>query len=103
MGPVRCGHSRMDAWFVEPGDEGVYYVRGRRVERMAAMTNPDSFEGMERLETQLRKMGVIAALREAGASLAIPSHRQDAARMGRRNVGRRMFAGYAANIAESSI
>jgi len=56
-----------DAWFVEPGDEGVYYVRGRRVERMAAMTNPDSFEGMERLETQLRKMGVIAALEEAGA------------------------------------
>jgi GTP-binding protein len=45
----------------------VYYVRGRRVERMAAMTNPNSFEGMERLETQLRKMGVIAALREAGA------------------------------------
>jgi GTP-binding protein len=56
-----------DAFIVEPGDEGVYYVRGRRVERMAAMTNPDSYEGMERLEKQLRKMGVIAALEEAGA------------------------------------
>ena len=42
-------------------------MRGQRVERMAAMTNPDSYEGMERLEKQLRKLGVFAALREAGA------------------------------------
>ena len=47
------------------GDEG-YRVRGKRVERMVAMTNPDSYEGMERLEKQLRKMGVHAALEEAG-------------------------------------
>ena len=39
---------------------------GKRVERMVAMTNPDSTEGMERLETQLRKMGVLKALEEAG-------------------------------------
>ena len=39
-------------------------MRGKRVERMVAMTNPDSTEGMERLEKQLRKLGVLEALEE---------------------------------------
>ena len=76
-----------DAWFVEPGDEGVYYVRGRRVERMAAMTNPDSFEGMERLGDAVAQDGrdrrAERGRREAGRHRL---HRQDTARMGRRDV-----------------
>jgi GTP-binding protein len=33
---------------------------------MVAMTNPESHEGMERLERQLRKLGVMDALEKAG-------------------------------------
>jgi len=49
-------------------EPGGYRVRGKRVERMVAMTNPDSSEGMERLEKQLRKMGVLEALEQAGVA-----------------------------------
>jgi GTPase len=54
-----------DAFSVEEVEDG-YQVRGKRIERMVAMTNPDSSEGMERLERNLRKMGVMAALEQAG-------------------------------------
>lgn len=54
-----------DAYTVERADDG-FRVRGKRIERMVAMTNPDNHEGMERLETQLRKLGVLQALEEAG-------------------------------------
>jgi GTP-binding protein len=54
-----------DAFTVVPEPDG-YRVRGKRVERMVAMTNPDSTEGMERLEKQLRKMGVLEALEQSG-------------------------------------
>lgn len=56
-----------DAFTVVPEIDG-YRVRGRRVERMVAMTNPDSDEGMDRLEKQLRKMGVLEALEQAGVA-----------------------------------
>jgi GTP-binding protein len=54
-----------DAFTVEEVVDG-FLVRGRRVERMAAMTNTESREGMERLERQLRKLGVTEKLEEAG-------------------------------------
>lgn len=54
-----------DAFAIEPAEDG-YRVRGKRVERMVAMTNPDSHEGMERLERNLRKLGVFEALEQAG-------------------------------------
>ncbi len=54
-----------DAFSVEEVEDG-YQVRGKRIERMVAMTNPDSIEGMERLERNLRKMGVMAELEKAG-------------------------------------
>ncbi|HEX8983035.1 MAG TPA: GTPase ObgE [Ktedonobacterales bacterium] len=54
-----------DAYTVER-EPGGFRVRGRRVERMVAMTNPDSTEGMDRLENQLRRMGVFKALEDAG-------------------------------------
>jgi GTP-binding protein len=47
--------------------EGSFYVvQGKRAERMVAMTDQQSIEGMARLETHLRKMGVTGALEEAG-------------------------------------
>lgn len=54
-----------DAFIIEKMDEG-YRVRGKRVERMVAMTNTDSEEGMERLEGHMRRLGVLKALEEAG-------------------------------------
>jgi GTPase len=54
-----------DAFTIEEVEDG-FLVRGRRVERMVAMTQPESREGMERMERQLRKLGVTEALEQAG-------------------------------------
>jgi GTP-binding protein len=53
------------AFTVEEVEDG-YRVRGRRVERLVAMTDTESAEAMEQLERQLRKLGVTAALEQAG-------------------------------------
>jgi GTP-binding protein len=55
-----------DAFSVEREPGGGFRVRGRRVERMAAMTKIENREGMDRLEKNLRKMGVTRALEQAG-------------------------------------
>jgi len=44
-----------------------FVVTGERVERLAAMTNFDSDEGLARFEQILAKMGVDKKLREMGA------------------------------------
>ncbi|HKV85918.1 MAG TPA: GTPase ObgE [Ktedonobacterales bacterium] len=54
-----------DHFAVEEVEDG-FRVRGKRVERMVAMTDTESREGMERLERQFRKMGVTTALEGAG-------------------------------------
>jgi GTP-binding protein len=54
-----------DAFTVEQTPTG-YRVRGYRIERIVAMTMPESSDGMERMERQLRKLGVLEALEEAG-------------------------------------
>ncbi len=54
-----------EAFTIERTENG-FRVRGKRVERMAAMTNTENIEAMERLERNLRKMGVMEALKEAG-------------------------------------
>src|SRR5579863_4536420 len=48
---------------------GVFVVRGKRVERAVNMTDPESDEGMDRLQITLRKMGVTQALEEAGVQV----------------------------------
>lgn len=55
-----------DTSFTIAKDDGVFVVKGKRVERMAVMTNTDTAEGMARLETHLRTMGVFDALEKAG-------------------------------------
>jgi GTP-binding protein len=48
--------------------DGTFVVAGERVERLAAMTDFDSDEGLGRFEAILAKMGVEKRLREMGAS-----------------------------------
>lgn len=50
-------------------DQGVYVVRGKRVERAVSMTDTESEEGMDRLERTLEKMGVTKALEIAGVQV----------------------------------
>jgi GTP-binding protein len=44
----------------------IFIVRGKRIERMVAMTDQENTEGMARLESHLRRIGVTAALEQAG-------------------------------------
>jgi GTP-binding protein len=57
-----------DAFSITKG-EGVYIVRGKRVERAVNMTNLESEEGMARLQVTLARMGVTRALEEAGVKV----------------------------------
>jgi GTP-binding protein len=52
---------------IQVADDGAYEVIGERVERLAAMTDFDSDEGLGRFEQVLAKMGVDKKLRELGA------------------------------------
>ncbi len=47
-------------------EDGVFVVHGKRVERLAAMTNSETEEGLARLEKHLRQLGVFDALARAG-------------------------------------
>jgi GTP-binding protein len=58
-----------DDAFTVTRENGVFVVRGRRVERAVAMTNQESDEGMDRLQVTLEKMGVTKALEEAGVGV----------------------------------
>jgi len=47
-------------------EEGVYYVRGERIERAAAMTYWDYEEAVHRFQKTLTALGLAAALQQAG-------------------------------------
>jgi GTP-binding protein len=55
-----------EGWTIGREDD-VFVVRGKQVERMAAMTDPDSDEGVEQLQRNLGRLGVLSALERAGA------------------------------------
>jgi GTP-binding protein len=57
-----------DAFTVSKEDDA-FIVRGRRVERTVGMTNQESEESMDRLQTTLEKMGVTKALENAGVQV----------------------------------
>jgi GTP-binding protein len=59
---------------VEAVEEGVYRVRGRRVERMVAMTDLSSEEGTAHLQKQLERLGVFEALGRAGVEVGDTIH-----------------------------
>ncbi|GAC1401975.1 MAG: GTPase ObgE [Chloroflexota bacterium] len=60
-----AGQDSDDAFAVQRIPSG-YRVRGRRAERIVAMTNLQTDEGLERLQDQLRRAGVTRALERAG-------------------------------------
>ncbi len=52
--------------FTIAAEDGVYVVKGAAIERIVAMTNMENEESLRRLQDILQKMGISAALREAG-------------------------------------
>jgi GTPase len=58
-----------DGFTVDVPEPGVYRVRGRRVERMVAMTDLESEPGVEHLQKQLERLGVFEALERAGVGV----------------------------------
>lgn len=60
-------HLKPSEPFVIHREDETFVVSGERVERLAAMTNFDSDEGLARFEQILAKMGVDKKLRELGA------------------------------------
>ncbi len=56
-----------EAFAIECDAEGTFILSGARIERLAAVTNFDSEEGLARFERTLAKMGVEKKLRELGA------------------------------------
>ena len=57
-----------DAFVLVRGSDGAFELSGKRVERLAAMTNFDSDESLARFERALAKMGVEKKLRDMGAA-----------------------------------
>ncbi len=57
-----------EAFAIERDDEGSFVITGPRIERLAAVTNFDTDEGLARFERALAKMGVEKKLRELGAA-----------------------------------
>ncbi|HAE83412.1 MAG TPA: GTPase ObgE [Ktedonobacter sp.] len=55
--------------FTVSKEEGIYIVRGKRVERAVGMTDLENEEGMDRLQVTLRRMGITKTLEEAGVKV----------------------------------
>src|SRR5579859_6154689 len=65
----RLAPQQDDAFTVEALGEDVYRVRGKRVERLVAMTDLASEEGITYLQRQLDRLGVFEALERAGVEV----------------------------------
>ena len=55
-----------DSYEIVPGNDTDYEVRGKNIERLVAMTNFDNDEAIYRFQLIWRKLGIDAALKEAG-------------------------------------
>jgi GTP-binding protein len=65
----RLAPEQDDGFSVEAAEPGVYRVRGKRVERLVAMTDLQSEEGVDHLQRQLDRLGVFEALERAGVQV----------------------------------
>jgi GTP-binding protein len=65
----RLAPEQDDGFSVEATEPGVYRVRGKRVERLVAMTDLQSEEGVDHLQRQLDRLGVFEALERAGVQV----------------------------------
>jgi GTP-binding protein len=70
----RMAASEDDGFVVEAVGPGVYRVRGKRVERLVAMTDLASDEGTDHLQKQLERLGVFGALERAGVQVGDTVH-----------------------------
>jgi GTPase len=66
--PVRIELRPSDAFNVTRDSDGTFVITGERVERLAAVTNFESDEGLARFERALAKMGVEKKLRDLGVA-----------------------------------
>jgi GTP-binding protein len=57
-----------DGFSVEREEAGVYRVKGKRIERIAAQTNFDVEESAERFQRDLARLGIDSELRRAGVT-----------------------------------
>jgi len=62
---IRVLRPREEEAFTIVREDGAWRVRGAKVERLAAMTNWDLDEAVQRFHRIIAKMGVTMALREA--------------------------------------
>jgi len=65
----RLAPEQDEGFSVEATEPGVYRVRGKRVERLVAMTDLQSEEGVDHLQRQLDRLGVFEALERAGVQV----------------------------------
>lgn len=59
--------SLSEAWTVTKDEDGVYVVRGDKIEKFARRTNFDQYEGINRLRDIMKKMGIAHELSRQGA------------------------------------
>jgi GTP-binding protein len=65
----RLAPAEEEGFSIETDEKGVYRVRGKRVERLVAMTDLNSEEGTDHLQKQLERLGVFEALERAGVQV----------------------------------
>jgi GTP-binding protein len=65
----RLAPAEDESFRVEAAEEGLYRVHGKRVERLVAMTDLSSEEGIAHLQRQLDRQGVFEALERAGVQV----------------------------------
>ncbi len=64
--PAQIALAPKNAFTIERDEDGTFVISGARVERLAAMTNFESDEGLARFERILGKLGVEKKLRDLG-------------------------------------
>lgn len=55
-----------EGWTLEAEDDGAYRVRGKRIERIVAMTDLTNPDAVEMLQGTLKRMGILQALEAEG-------------------------------------
>jgi GTP-binding protein len=70
----RLAPQEEDAFTIEAVGEDAYRVRGKRAERLVAMTDLASEEGIAYLQRQLDRLGVFEALERAGVEVGDTVH-----------------------------
>jgi GTP-binding protein len=60
-------NQKENAWHVEKADDGVFVVKGEKIEKFARRTDFSNYEGINRLRNIMKKVGITYELTRAGA------------------------------------